>query len=100
MQPDSAPIQGADPTRRKYAARELALLRVHLERLAHEMRMKTLGTGAEMQDRSRVLAQRVAWFSEQVSEAEHSSHNELRRIGDDLHVRLQKLAHEVAMSIN
>ena len=95
-----APIHGADLNSSEYAGAELAILRTHLERLAHEMRMRTRGAGAKMQDQSRVLAREVMWFSEQASQVDSDSRDSLLRIGASLHRQLRELRHQVAMSIN
>ncbi len=102
MQPSdaAAPIHGVDLSSSKYAGAELAILRAHLERLAHEMRMKTRGADAELRDRSRMLAREVTWFSEQASKPETKSHDYLIRLGASLHRQLGELRNQVAISIN
>jgi len=79
----------------KKVANDLNDLRDELSRTAHEIRMKSKGASAEIQNTGRELEQEVQRFSAQVDAAAKDTAEDLRRVGKDLRDRFQKLAAQI-----
>ncbi len=79
---------------------ELIRLRTDLYRIAHEVRMKSKGASAEVQDTRRMLEREVKRFGAEVGQAVERTQQDLIRFGDDLRLRYQKLANQIALPPN
>lgn len=85
------------PTVAQNAGEELVELRTVLERMAHDLRMKTKGAGEEMVHTRRALEAELKRFSTQVSVAADETRDDLQTVGRDLKSRMQKLANQIAI---
>jgi hypothetical protein len=92
--------KASEPTVRENLTEELARLRDELARTAHEIRMKSKGAGAEVQDTRRMLDREAKRFSAEVEEAVERTQEDLIRAGKDLKQRFQKLANQIVMPPN
>ena len=90
----------SEPTVRENVSEELARLRDELSRTAHEMRMKTKGASAAVQDTRRMLEREAQRFSAEVEEAVERTQEDLMRAGKDLRMRFQKLANHIVRPPN
>ncbi|MGB5703516.1 MAG: hypothetical protein WBM48_11925 [Polyangiales bacterium] len=79
---------------------ELHRLRDELSRTAHDIRMKTKGAGAEVQDTRRMLEREAKRFSAEVEEAVQRTQEDLLEAGKNLRMRFQKLANQVVLPPN
>jgi predicted translin family RNA/ssDNA-binding protein len=86
-----------EPRVRGNAQEDLVRLRDELYRLAHDVRMKSKGAGAEVQDTQRMLESEVLRFGAEIDQAVEKTQDQLRRLGDDLRARYQKLANQIAL---
>lgn len=96
---DESPVEHGERTDRHYAAQKLATLRIEVDRLSHDVRMKTVGAGAEHRARARTLAREAKQFAARVSAGE-DDRAPLMAVGEQLHARLRRLATQIAMSIH
>jgi ketosteroid isomerase-like protein len=95
------PTHGVDepsrePTVRKNVQEELMRLRVDLNRIAHEIRMKSKNASAEIQDTRQVLERELRRFGTEVDQAIDRTREDLVEAGKDLRMRFTKLAHQIA----
>lgn len=88
------------PTVRENVQDELIRLRDDLYRIAHEVRMKSKGAGAEIQDTRRMLEREMKRFSAEVGQAIDRTQRDLLQLGDDLRSRYQHLANQIALPPN
>jgi ElaB/YqjD/DUF883 family membrane-anchored ribosome-binding protein len=88
------------PTVRENMNQELHRLRDELSRTAHDIRMKTKGAGAEVQDTRRMLEREAKRFSAEVEEAVQRTQEDLLEAGKNLRMRFQKLANQVVLPPN
>lgn len=82
---------------REDRAEHLMQLRDELARRAHELRMKSKGSSAEVQDTLRMLDREAKRFSAEVEEAVEHTQSDLIDFGEKLQKRFQKLANQIAM---
>lgn len=80
--------------------KELMSLRSELERIAHDLRMKSKGASAEIQDTRRMLEREAKRFGAEVEEAVDRTQRDLIESGRALRVRFQQLADEIALPSN
>lgn len=92
-----APTAVDQPIVRENVAEELSQLRNDLWRVAHEVRMKSKGASAEVKSSRAALEREVERFSEQVKGAAEEAQEDLKQIGEDLRMRLQKLVNQIVM---
>lgn len=92
--------ESSEPTVRANVAEELKRLRDELSRTAHEIRMKTKGASAEVQDTRRMLEREVKRFGAEVEEAAERTQEDLLKVGKDLRKRFDKLANEIVLPAN
>jgi uncharacterized coiled-coil DUF342 family protein len=76
---------------------ELTSLRTELQRTVHDLRMKTKGASAEVQHTLKVLDEEVKRFAGQVADAAEETRTDLKKVGTDLRMRVQKLANQVTL---
>lgn len=89
--------QGPESTVRENVQDEFVRLREELNRIAHEIRMKSKGAGAEIQDTRQMLEREAKRFGAEVDEAVDRTREDLARTGRDLMTRFQTLANEIAL---
>lgn len=85
------------PTVPANVTEELTRLRDELSRAAHELRMKSKGASAEVQDTRRMLEREAQRFSAEVEEAVERTQEDLLQAGQDLRMRFQKLANQIVL---
>ncbi len=90
----------SEPTVGENVSEELNRLRSELSRTAHEIRMKSKGASAEVQDTRRMLEREAKRFSAEVEDAVERTQEDLVRAGKDLRMRFQKLANQIVMPSN
>ncbi len=83
------------PTVRENVTEELTRLRDELSRTAHELRMKSKGASAEVQDTRKMLEREAKRFSAEVEEAVERTQDDLIQAGKDLRMRFQKLTNQI-----
>jgi hypothetical protein len=93
-------ISAMEPTVRENVQEELLRLRDDLYRIAHDVRMKSKGASAEIQDTRRMLEREVKRFGAEVGQAIDRTQQDLVQLGDDLRLRYQKLANQIAFPPN
>ena len=76
---------------------ELSAMRDELERVAHDVRMKSKGAGAELQERRRTIEREIKRFSAELSVAADETRQDLKAAGQALRTRLHQLANEIAL---
>ncbi len=76
---------------------ELSAMRDELERIAHDVRMKSKGASAEVQDRRRVIEREIKRFSAEISVAADETRQDLKETGEALRMRLHELANQLAL---
>lgn len=89
-----------EPTVRENVQEELMRLRDDLYRIAHDVRMKSKGASAEVQDTRRMLEREVKRFGAEVGQALDRTQQDLMQLGDDLRMRYQKLANQIVFPPN
>jgi len=94
---DHPSAKPSNDTMARNIASELSDLRNELERVAHDVRMKSKGAGAEVQDTRRALEEEIKRFSADIAVAADQTRQDLKRTGKDLHSRLQKLANQIVL---
>jgi hypothetical protein len=75
---------------------ELVRLRVDLNRIAHDIRMKSKGASAEIQQTRRILERELRRFGAEVDQLIDRTREDLVEVGKDLRMRFTKLAHQIA----
>ena len=97
---DRAPEGARHATVGENVQEELMRLRDDLHRVAHDVRMKTKGAGAEIQDTRRMLEREAKRFSAEVEEAVDRTQADLLEAGKALRTRFEKLANKIAFPAN
>ena len=90
----------SEPTVRKNVSEELNRLRDELARTAHDIRMKSKGASAEVQDTRRMLEREATRFSAEVEEAVERTQEDLLEAGKDLRIRFRTLANQIVLPAN
>lgn len=93
----SSSASPAKPTVADNIASELSALRDELERVAHDVRMKSKGASAEVQDTRRALEREIKRFSADITVAADETRKDLKQTGKDLRMRLQQLANQIVL---
>ena len=76
---------------------ELSAMRDELERLAHDVRMKSKGASADVQDRRRAIEREIKRFSAEITVAADETRQDLKEAAEALRTRLHKLANQLAL---
>jgi len=95
--PKTDPRTSSEPHRRHDLGDQLIQLRDELARRAHDLRMKSKGSSADVHDTRRMLEREAKRFSVEVEEAVERTQRDLISAGKALQVRFRKLANEIAM---
>jgi hypothetical protein len=86
-----------EPTVAQNVTTELTNLRNEMQRMIDDLRTKTKGASAEAQHSLDALDQEVKRFASDVADAANETRSDLRKVGMDLRMRVQKLANQVAL---
>lgn len=97
VQSNSKQRKPSTPSVRENVTEELTRLRDELSRTAHELRMKSKGASAEVQDTRKMLEREAKRFGAEVEEAVERTQEDLIQAGKDLRMRFQKLANEIVL---
>jgi hypothetical protein len=87
---------GNEDSTRDQARQELTELRDELARMAKDLRMKTLGAGAEAQGTLSALETEYRRFATQVDLPAQERLENIRQLGERLKRRFEKLHHQLA----
>lgn len=99
-QPETDNGSHTQQTVRENVQEELIRLRDDLYRIAHDVRMKSKGASAEIQDTRRMLEREVKRFGAEVGQAIDRTQQDLVELGEDLRMRYQKLTNQIVFPPN
>lgn len=85
------------PTVAQNVAGELSSLRIEMERMINDLKMKTKSSSAEARHTLEALDVEVKRFASDVVDVAEDTHDDLRKVGMDLRMRIQKLANQVVL---
>ncbi len=72
-------------------------LRIELDRMIQDLRVKTKGASAEARHTLDVLDEEVKRFGGEVANASEETRADLEKVGADLRARVQKLVNQIAL---
>lgn len=97
IQNNTHDLERPQPSVQQDLEEQLIQLRDELSRTAHELRMKSKGSSAEVHDTLKMLDREAKRFRAEVEEAVERTQRDLIDFGEVLQMRLQKLANQIAM---
>ncbi len=89
--------QKAGATVARNVTSAVADLRIELDRMIQDLRVKTKGASAEAQHTLEILDREVKRFGGEVANATSETRSDLEKVGQDLRARVQKLINQVAL---
>lgn len=89
--------RNTEPTVATNVTTAVTALRIELERMIQDLRVKTKGASAEARHTLDVLDEEVKRFGGEVAEATAETRADLEKVGADLRARVQKLINQVAL---
>jgi hypothetical protein len=82
---------------RQNVSSELSKLRTEMERMVEDLRMKSKTASAEAQNTVEALDAEVKRFAGDIADAADDTRDDLRKVGRDLRMRIQKLTNQVKL---
>lgn len=88
---------GFQPTVALNLPAPLSDLRIEIDRMVADLRVKTKGASAEARHTLEALDIEAKRFADELTAATEETCDDLRKVGMDLRMRIQKLANQVAL---